>query len=58
MLTDRRNLVLDLNTADMPENEVRMWYNPDEMETRQRACFLVGADVIDQKLVSIYYSKF
>lgn len=58
MLTDRRNLVLALNTSDMPENEVRMWYNPDEMENRQRACFLVGADVIDQKLVSIYYSKF
>lgn len=58
LLTDRRNLVLALNTADMPENEVRMWYNPDEMENRQRAIFLAGADVIDQKLVSIYYSLF
>jgi hypothetical protein len=58
MLTDRRNLVLALNTSDMPENEVRMWYNPDEMENRQRAIFLAGADVIDQKLVSIYYSLF
>ena len=28
MLTDRRNLVLAVNTADMPGNEVRMWYNP------------------------------
>lgn len=58
LLTDRRNLVLALNTADMPENEVRMWYNPDEMENRQRAIFLAGADVIDQNLVSIYYSNF
>jgi hypothetical protein len=58
MLTDRRNLVLALNTADMPENEVRMWYNPDEMENRQRAVFLAGADFIDQDLISIYYSAF
>lgn len=41
MLTDRRNLVLAVNTADMPGNEVRMWYNPDEMENRQQ-CGLHG----------------
>lgn len=58
MLTDRRNLVLALNTADMPENEVRMWYNPDEMENRQRATFLAGADFIDQRLISLYYSNY
>ena len=32
ILTDRRNLVLAVNTADFPGNEIRMWYNPDEME--------------------------
>ncbi len=32
LLTDRRNLVLAVNTADFPGNEVRMWYNPDQME--------------------------
>ena len=58
LLTDRRNLVLALNTSDMPENEVRMWYNPDEMENRQRAVFLAGADVIDQNLVSIFYTDY
>ena len=58
MLTDRRNLVLALNTADMPENEVRMWYNPDEMENRQRAVFLAGAQVLDSNLVSIYYTNY
>ncbi len=58
MLTDRRNLVLALNTADMPENEVRMWYNPDEMENRQRAVFLAGAQVLDPLLVSIYYTNY
>ena len=58
LLTDRRNLVLALNTSDMPENEVRMWYNPDEMENRQRAVFLAGAEVIDQNLVSLCYSTF
>ena len=41
-LTDRRNLVMAVNTADYPGSEVRMWYNPDEMENRQRATFMVG----------------
>ena len=58
LLTDRRNMVLALNTSDMPENEVRMWYNPDEMENRQRAVFLAGADIIDYDLVSICYTDF
>ena len=36
LLTDRRNLALAVNTADFPGTEVRMWYNPDQMENRQR----------------------
>ena len=52
LLTDRRNLVLALNTASSPENEVRMWYNPDEMENRQRAVFLAGTTILDYNLVS------
>jgi hypothetical protein len=52
ILTDRRNLVLALNTADSPEKEIRMWYNPDEMENRQRVVFLAGATIIDGDLVS------
>ena len=55
MLTDRRNLVLAVNTADFPGTEVRMWYNPDEMENRQRAVFLAGADIIDPKLVAMAF---
>lgn len=58
LLTDRRNIVLALNTSDLPENEVRMWYNPDEMENRQRAVFLAGADVLDGNLVSVYYTSY
>jgi hypothetical protein len=57
ILTDRRNFVLALNTADMPENEVRMWYNPDEMENRQRAVFLAGTEILDLKLVSACISE-
>ncbi len=53
ILTDRRNMVLALNTADMPENEVRMWYNPDEMENRQRAVFLAGTEILDERLLSV-----
>lgn len=54
LLTDSRNLVLALNTASSPENEVRMWYNPDEMENRQRAVFLAGTAIVDLDLVSGY----
>ena len=52
ILTDRRNLVLALNTADSPEKEIRMWYNPDEMENRQRVVFLAGTTIVDEKLLS------
>ena len=52
ILTDRRNFVLALNTADSPEKEIRMWYNPDEMENRQRVVFLAGATIVDSSLVS------
>ena len=52
LLTDRRNLVLALNTADSPEKEIRMWYNPDEMENRQRVVFLAGTTVVDEYLIS------
>lgn len=51
LMTDRRNLVLAVNTADIPGNEVRMWYNPDEMENRQRAVFLAGCEVLDEALL-------
>ena len=52
LLTDRRNLVLALNTADSPEKEIRMWYNPDEMENRQRVVFLAGTTIVDEYLIS------
>lgn len=55
LLTDRRNLVLAVNTADFPGNEVRMWYNPDEMENRQRAVFMAGCDILDENLVAYAY---
>ncbi len=51
ILTDRRNLVLAVNTSDYPGAEVRMWYNPDEMENRQRATFLAGCEILDEELV-------
>lgn len=52
ILTDRRNFVLALNTADSPEKEIKMWYNPDEMENRQRVVFLVGTAILDNDLLS------
>ncbi len=53
LLTDRRNLALAVNTADFPGTEVRMWYNPDEMQNRQRAIFMAGADYLLPELVSM-----
>ncbi len=52
ILTDRRNLVMAVNTADFPGAEIRMWYNPDEMENRQRAVFMAGCDIVDEDLIS------
>ena len=57
ILTDRRNLALAVNTADFPGTEVSMWYNPDEMENRQRAVFMAGCDYLLPELVSYAYIK-
>jgi hypothetical protein len=57
LLTDRRNLVMAVNTADMPGNEVRMWYNPDVMENRQRAVFMAGCLLLDEKLITYAYKQ-
>ncbi|MBE6197101.1 MAG: hypothetical protein E7141_00290 [Rikenellaceae bacterium] len=54
ILTDRRNFILALNTADSPEKEIHLWYNPDEMENRQRAVFLAGTAIADEALISAY----
>lgn len=55
ILTDRRNLALAVNTGDFPGTEVRMWYNPDMMENRQRAVFMAGADYLLPELISFAY---
>ncbi|MBQ7791541.1 MAG: hypothetical protein IJ377_04550 [Rikenellaceae bacterium] len=52
ILTDRRNLALAVNTSDLPGTEIRMWYNPDQMENRQRAVFMAGCDYLLPELVS------
>lgn len=51
ILTDKRNLTLAVNTSDFPGTEVRMWYNPDIMENRQRAVFMAGCDFLMDDLV-------
>ena len=51
ILTHKDNLVLAVNTIDMPSAGVRMWYNPDENENRQRAAFLASAEILDESLV-------
>lgn len=56
LLAPKKNLVFAVNTKAMPEAEVRIWYNPDEMANRQRACFLAGAEILDENLV-VFASK-
>lgn len=51
LLAHKDNLVLALNTRDMPSSGVRMWYNPDENENRQRAAFLASAEILDESLI-------
>ncbi len=53
ILTDRRNIALAVNTADFPGTEIRMWYNPDQMENRQRAVFAAGCDYLLPELISV-----
>ena len=55
LLTDRRNLALAVNTSDFPGTEVRMWYNPDQMENRQRAVFMAGCDYLLPELMSFAF---
>lgn len=51
VLTDRRNLAVAVNTSDFPGSEVAMWYNPDEIENRQRAIFMAGCDYLLPELI-------
>ncbi|MDR2885833.1 MAG: hypothetical protein LBU95_03510 [Rikenellaceae bacterium] len=53
ILTDKRNLAMAVNTSDFPGTEVKMWYNPDLMENRQRAIFMAGCDYLLPELVSM-----
>lgn len=53
LLTDRRNLAMAVNTAEFPGTEIRMWYNPDQMENRQRAVFMAGCDYLLPEMVSL-----
>lgn len=55
LLTDRRNLALAVNTNDFPGTEVRMWYNPDLMENRQRAIFMAGCDYLLPELLAVTF---
>lgn len=55
ILSPKQNLVFAVNTNDLPDADVRMWYNPDELENRQRACFLAGAEILDENLVVFGY---
>ncbi len=55
VLTDRRNLALAVNTADFPGTEVRMWYNADEMQNRQRAVFAAGCEFLLPELICYGY---
>lgn len=56
ILTDRRNMAVAVNTADFPGSQIAMWYNPDEIENRQRAVFMAGCDYLLPELIVASYS--
>ena len=56
ILTDRRNLAVAVNTGDFPGSEVAMWYNPDQIENRQRAIFMAGCDYLLPELIITSYT--
>lgn len=51
LLTHKENLLLAVNLRNLPGADVRLWYNPDEMENRQRAVFLAGTEILDESLI-------
>jgi len=53
LLSVRDNLALAVNTNTFPGMEARMWYNPDEMENRQRAIFMAGCDYLLPELIKV-----
>lgn len=55
ILTDRRNMAVAVNTADFPGSQITMWYNPDEIENRQRAIFMAGCDYLLPELIVASY---
>lgn len=57
ILTDRRNLALAVNTNNFPGMEIRMWYNPDEMQNRQRAIFMAGTEYLLPELIVAAFEK-
>ncbi len=56
ILTHRQNLTIAVNTADFAGSQIHMWYNPDELENRQRAIFLAGCDYLMPELVIMAHS--
>jgi len=55
ILTPRQNLALAVNTKNFPGNEIRFWYNLDEMENRQRAIFMMGTEYLLPEVINIAY---
>lgn len=51
IFTHKENLLFSVNTKDMPDSEVRFWYNPDENENRNRAVFSVATEILEDELV-------
>lgn len=56
IMTDRRNMAVAVNTRDFPGAQVAMWYNPDELENRQRAVFMAGCEYLLPELIVASYN--
>ncbi len=58
ILTPRQNLAVAVNSKNFPgsDSEIRFWYNPDEMENRQRAIFMMGTDYLLPEVINVAFS--
>lgn len=59
ILTPAQNLGVAVNTKSFPghDSEIRFWYNPDEMENRQRAIFMMGTDYLLPEVINIAHKE-
>jgi len=58
ILTPAQNMAVAVNSKNFPgsNSEIRFWYNPDEMENRQRAIFMMGTGYLLPEVINVAFA--